>query len=121
MYDNDDDIQVRTMDQRQKLLTGLDKMESSTQTLQNVQRLANETGEMQISTATELDSQKESLLRANRQLDTVDDNLRRARRIMIVMTTRAITNKIVLYIVIILLLAALGGAIYWKVKKFIGS
>lgn len=62
----------------------------------------------------ELESQRESLLRTRQRLEDADEELSQARRILKKMYVNILTNKILLSVIILLELAILGGSIYHK-------
>jgi hypothetical protein len=51
------------------------------------------------------------------QLHEADDNLGRARRVLTVMSRRAMTNKLILVAICVLLMASIGVVIYFKLKN----
>ena len=53
---------------------------------------------------------------AGEQLHEADDNIGRARRVLSVMSRRAMTNKLILVAIIMLLFASIGVVIYFKMK-----
>lgn len=65
----------------------------------------------------ELESQRESLLRTRQRLEDADEELSQARRILKKMYVNILTNKILLGVIIILELAILGGSIYHKIMS----
>jgi vesicle transport through interaction with t-SNAREs 1 len=64
----------------------------------------------------ELESQRESLLRTRQRLEDADEELSQARRILKKMYVNILTNKILLGVIIILELAILGGSIYHRLS-----
>jgi len=62
----------------------------------------------------ELESQRESLLRTRQRLEDADEELSQARRILRKMYRNIITNKIILGVIILLECAILGGSLYHK-------
>lgn len=113
-FSNDDEFQAKSQEQRQKLLMGVDRLEATSDRLAHTQRLAHETEEIGINVLGELNRQGDILVRANDDLDIINDNMSRGRRIVLNMTRRVITNKIVLVVVILILIGVLGLVVWLK-------
>eukprot|EP01102_Stenamoeba_stenopodia_P011843 TRINITY_DN3664_c0_g1_i1.p1 TRINITY_DN3664_c0_g1~~TRINITY_DN3664_c0_g1_i1.p1 ORF type:complete len:204 (-),score=56.23 TRINITY_DN3664_c0_g1_i1:143-754(-) len=113
-FGNDEEFQSKSQEQRQKLLYGVERLEATNQRLASTQRLANETEEIGVAVLGELQHQGDVLYRANEDLDIINDNMSRGRRIVLNMTRRVITNKIVLSIIIVLLLIVDAFIVYFK-------
>jgi len=109
-----EDLQVRTLDQRSKLLVGVERLENSSARIQNAHKIALETEEIAEATLTELEEQKETLLRARDNLDRVDDNMARSRNLVLQMTAKVMTNKIILILIILVLLVVIGVIVYFR-------
>jgi len=112
-----DDIEAKSLDQRTKLIAGTERLEAGKERLSNVHQIALETEEIGTATLSELQEQRETLLRARNQIDDADLNVYKGRRIVMRMTFKAVTNKIVLILVVIILMALLGVAIWYRITK----
>jgi len=63
---------------------------------------------------TDLTSQRETLLRTQDKLNETSQHLSTSRKVLRVMYSRVITNKVLLITIILIELCILGGVIYWK-------
>jgi len=109
-----DDYQVRESDHRGQLLDGTDKLNESSNRLQNANRLAVESETIGTNVLGELVGQRKQLEGVKGNLDHIDDNMTRSRKILSSMTRRIATNKLILAFIILILLAANGLIIYFK-------
>jgi len=109
-----DDYQVRDLDHRGQLLDGTDKLKESTDRLHNAHRIAVESENIGTNVLTELVGQKKQLEGIKGDLDGIDDNMTRSRKILSSMTRRIATNKMILAFIIVILFAANGLIIYFK-------
>ena len=65
----------------------------------------------------ELDSQRESLLRASERLDNANDGLFESNKILRVMKQNVLYNKLILILIIVLEIFILCGMIFLRVRK----
>jgi len=115
-----DDYQVKEVDQRRKLIENTGRVDESTQRLMNAHRIAIETEDIGTSVVNELSSQKQTLLRTRDNLNLIDDNMTRSRRILSAMSRRIITNNFILVGIILILLLAIILVSYLKwIRHFI--
>jgi len=111
-----EDWQGKNDNQRTQVLSGISRLAETHERLQHAARTASHASQLHDATIIELQSQEETLLSARNELDKIETNVQKSKRIIGGMTRRAMTNKIVLIIVIILLLVLLGFEIWWKVR-----
>jgi len=115
-----DDYQVKEVDQRRKLIENTGRVDESTQRLMNAHRIAIETEDIGASVVNELSSQKQTLLRTRDNLNLIDENMTRSRRILSAMSRRIITNNFILVGIILILLLAIILVSYFKwIRHFI--
>lgn len=79
-----------------------------------IYQIAIETEQTGTEILSELDSQREALLRTSERLDNVDDGLRESSKITRLMTRAVLYNKLVLIMIIALESFILIGLIYYK-------
>jgi len=101
-------------EQRNKILESTALLDRANMSLANAQKLSAENEEIGTDVLTMMDQQKESLLRARDGLDSIDDNMKDARSIVINMTRRVATNKMILAIIILLLLGVIGLILFLR-------
>jgi hypothetical protein len=102
-------------DQRTRLVQGIDRQNQSTAALQRIERLGEENEAIGIGVTTDLQVQREQIVRSTDRLKQTDGVLDSARNILNDMWRRAMSSKILLVVTIVLLLAVNGGVAY---KKF---
>jgi len=108
------DYQVQYMDQRQALLAGTDKLNTTTNRVANAHRVALETENIGTNVLGDLYDQRQKLQRANDKLDNVNDDMKQSRSILSGMARRVATNKLILAIIIVMLMGIIGMIIYMK-------
>lgn len=101
-------------EQRRVLMDGNATLARSAQSVARSQAIAAENEQIGTEVVSELGEQRERLLRAKRRLSQTDEELNRARKILIVMRVKVLTNKIVLVLIILLELVILGIIVYLK-------
>jgi len=99
-----DDFQLRDVEQRTRLLSSSNILDEGSKRLDNANRIALETEDIGANVLSELSSQKQTILRARDNLDLIEDNISRSRRILLKMSRRIATDKFVLLGIILLLL-----------------
>jgi len=102
------------VEQRNKMIEGLESLNRGSQSVGRSQRIAAETDEVGVQIIGDLDDQRESLIRTKDKLKETDTNLGKSRRILNSMAIRVATNKLLLAIIIVVELAILGGVVYLK-------
>ncbi|XP_059490484.1 vesicle transport through interaction with t-SNAREs homolog 1B [Neocloeon triangulifer] len=101
---------------RQRALQGYAILERTSQSLARSEQAALETERIGTEVLSELESQRESLLRTRQRLEDADEELSQARRVLNSMYKNIIANKIILCLIIILEMAILGGSLYHKLS-----
>jgi len=108
------DYQVQFLDQRSKLIAGNEKIEQTSGRLQNAHRLAIQNEQIGTAVLTDLQGQRDQLIRTGKKLDDVDDDVKTSRTILTGMARRVATNKLILAIIIVLLLGGIILIVYMK-------
>lgn len=93
-----------------------DTLMSQNAKLQEGIRIGLETEGSAVETLKELNSQKDTIEKAQLRTGTMSDNLRKSNTIINRMTSRARKNLIIIAAVIVLLVCAIGMVIYFKSK-----
>jgi len=112
-YENDD-IEAAGKDQRERLLVGNVRVDQSTEKLLRAQRTAENSEQIGREILGALDEDRAVLERAKRKVDSVNDNVNSANKVLWGISTKVVTNKIVLLFIIVLLLASIGVIVYLK-------
>ncbi|KAI8084861.1 snare region anchored in the vesicle membrane C-terminus-domain-containing protein [Halteromyces radiatus] len=107
------DLDASTIDQRQRLLNGTERLGESSRRLEGSHRLALETENIGVNILSTLKGQRETLLRTRDTLGEADSYIDKSSRTLKVMARRMATNKIIIGI-IILVLVALIVLIVWS-------
>ena len=94
-----------SQDHRSRLLRGTDKLNKTSERLQEARRVAAETEGVGEGILSELGRQREVIVHASSTLDVAQDNIGRSKRILVAMGRRLVTNKLIV-IGLILFLAA---------------
>jgi len=108
------DYQGLYLDQRQGLLAGTDKLNTTTDRVNNAHKISIQTEQIGAEVLGEMGVQRTQLLRANERLDGVGDNMKQSRTILTGMARRVATNKLILAIIILLLMGTIGMIVYMK-------
>ncbi|CEI88500.1 hypothetical protein G6F70_007857 [Rhizopus microsporus] len=115
---NNDDLQsdydASTMDQRQRLLSGTERLAQSSRRLEDSHRLALETEGIGINILSTLKGQRETLIRARDTLAEADSHIDKASRTLKGMARRMATNKLITAAIIIILIALIVLVIWSK-------
>ncbi|XP_029172763.1 vesicle transport through interaction with t-SNAREs homolog 1B-like [Nylanderia fulva] len=99
---------------RRVLLDGNAALARSSQSVARSQAIAAENEQIGTEVVSELGEQRDRLLRAKHRLSQTDEELNKARKILLVMRVKVLTNKIVLVLIILLELVILGIIVYLK-------
>jgi vesicle transport through interaction with t-SNAREs protein 1 len=91
------------------------KIRESTNRVEEAKRTAMETENIGIEIMSDLQSQRETILRTREHVRDVDSNLSRSRQLLISMGKRAATNKLILSGVIAMLVLAIIYVLYTKI------
>lgn len=108
-----DDLAI-SMDQRERLLAGTDRLNKGTTQLQQARRTAEDTVAVGQGIITNLAEQRETMTRGLNRLDTINDRLTRSSRILSSMARRVATNKLIMAVIVLVLLGAIGLIIWLK-------
>ncbi|KAI8975173.1 t-SNARE [Mycotypha africana] len=119
MNANDDedglmDYDASTMDQRQRLLSGTERLGQSSRRLEDSHRLALETEGIGINILSTLKGQRETMLRARDTLADADSHIDKASRTLKGMARRMATNKLITAAIILILIVLIILVIYSK-------
>jgi vesicle transport through interaction with t-SNAREs protein 1 len=115
------DIEAQEGDQRQKILSGNQKLFDGSERLNETQRIAYESEAIGTQTIIDLKRQKDTLLRARDGLDDIDDNVTTTRKVLGAMSRRVATNNVILALIIIILFSTIGLIVWFKwLRKLIG-
>jgi len=101
-------------DQRARLLYDNSRVDDHTTRLTRAHQTALQSEAIGHEIQGQLREDREKLERAYLKVQDVDDNMRTTRTILLGMSRRAITNKVILVFIIFLLLASIGLVIYLK-------
>ncbi|KAK9246836.1 vesicle transport v-SNARE protein N-terminus-domain-containing protein [Lipomyces tetrasporus] len=91
-------------DQRQQLLSGTDRLESSSQRLRDSQRLANETENIGAGILTDLRGQREQIVNSRNVLMQADTHVDKSIRTLRGMARRMVTNRLITIGIVVLLI-----------------
>lgn len=108
------DTLVVSADQRSRLLRTTEKQNQTTDRIRDSHRTMLETEDLGVSILHDLHQQRQSLLRANDTLHSVDDNISKSRRIMGAMVRRMDRNKWIIGFIMTLLVLAILVILYFK-------
>jgi len=108
------DYQVQFLDQRSGLLAGTEKLNNTTDRVQNAHRIALQTEQIGTEVLGNLHGQRNQIIKGIERLDSVDDNMKQSNTILTGMARRVVTNKIILLFIILVLLGIIGMIVYLK-------
>lgn len=100
--------------QRSRLLGVRSSVDGTSDRLNNALRLAEESEMIGRETMFALSEQGDQLRRTHDKVMDVDENMDRARRVLVGISRRVVTNKILLLLVILLLIVAILAVVYIK-------
>jgi len=108
-----------SLDQRERLLAGTDKLNRTNTVLQDARRTAEETVATGATILDNLGRQRETMERGLGRLDDINDKLARSSKILSAMARRVATNKLIMAVIVIVLLGAIGLIVWlkWFYKK----
>lgn len=116
---NTDKVMAASMDSRERLLSGNERLTALDNDIDHSIRIANEAVDTGARTLEELDVQTGKLKEMKEKTLGIEETLGKAKRIMNTMARRAWMNKIILFIIALVLVAAIAIIVY--VKYFSGS
>ncbi|KAI7900148.1 t-SNARE [Cokeromyces recurvatus] len=116
--DNNDegltDYDASTMDQRQRLLSGTERLGQSSRRLEDSHRLALETEGIGINILSTLKGQRETMVRARDTLAEADSHIDKASKTLKGMARRMATNKLITAAIILILIVLIVLIIWSK-------
>ncbi|KAI8328766.1 t-SNARE [Chlamydoabsidia padenii] len=112
--DQIENTDVLSLDQRQQLLSGIDRLGESSRRLEQSHRMALETESVGASILTILKGQRETMTRARDTLAEADTHIDKASRTLKTMAYRMATNKIITAAIILILIVLIIFIIYSK-------
>ncbi|RUS21663.1 t-SNARE [Endogone sp. FLAS-F59071] len=109
-----DDLDVSTMDQRARLLSGTDRLAQSSQRLQESHRIALETESVGVNILGTLRGQREQIISTRNALADADSYIDKASKTLKGMARRMATNRMISAAIILVLVALIILVIYSK-------
>lgn len=110
-----DDFEIGE-DQKQRLLSNSERIERTSNSLDDAYRVAIETEEIGAHVLTNLHTQRETIQRNKQRMRETNADLGRSARIMNNMLMRSIRDKFVLYIVGVIFVVAVTLTLYFSLK-----
>ncbi|KAH7532677.1 hypothetical protein FEM48_Zijuj04G0047500 [Ziziphus jujuba var. spinosa] len=111
------DALTASADQRSRLLMSTERINKSSDRIQESRRTMLETEELGVSILQDLSSQRQSLLHAHNTLHGVDDNIGKSKRVLTSMSRRISKNKWIIGSIIAVLVLAIILILYFKLAK----
>jgi len=105
---------MTSLDQRERLLKTTQKLQNTSNILEDAIRTADDTVNHGIKTMEELDQQSQKIRNMKDKTGDINDELGRGRRIMRSMSRRAVQTKVIIAVIILVLLIAIGFIVYYK-------
>lgn len=112
--DEQNDFDASTMDQRQRLLSGTERLGQSSRRLEDSHRLALETEGIGINILSTLKGQRETMVRARDTLAEADSHIDKASKTLKGMARRMATNKLITAAIILILIILIVLVIWSK-------
>ncbi|KAI9357819.1 t-SNARE [Pilaira anomala] len=112
--DGQSDYDASTMDQRQRLLSGTERLGQSSRRLEDSHRLALETEGIGINILSTLKGQRETMVRARDTLAEADSHIDKASKTLKGMARRMATNKLITAAIILILIVLIVLVIWSK-------
>ncbi|PRW58605.1 alkaline phosphatase isoform A [Chlorella sorokiniana] len=106
--------------QRDRLLTATDRLNKTSDRIQQGRQQLHETEELGVQILSDLQRQRETILHSRDTLHTVDTHISRSRQILSTMSKRILQNKLIMWGIILLLLGAIG-LVLWANSPCIAS
>lgn len=116
-FSDEDEFQRMENAQRSRLFQGTASLNRGSDSIARSHQVAAETDHVADEIVTDLETQRESLLRTQNRLHDTDTNLVQSRKIVNTMMRRVLTNKMILAGIILLELAILGIVVWLKFFK----
>ncbi|KAI8079635.1 vesicle transport v-snare protein vti1 [Gilbertella persicaria] len=108
------DYDASTMDQRQRLLSGTERLGQSSRRLEDSHRLALETEGIGINILSTLKGQRETIVRARDTLAEADSHIDKASKTLKGMARRMATNKLITAAIIVILIVLIVLVVWSK-------
>ncbi|OAJ39924.1 hypothetical protein BDV3_005647 [Batrachochytrium dendrobatidis] len=108
------DLEAANMDQRGRLLQGTERLQNSSRRLEDARRIALETEQIGISTLSDLNSQREQIIRTQNRLGTADSWIAKSQGVLKTMQRRLSQNKLLTAGIIALLVFLILAVIVAK-------
>mmetsp|Transcript_61895 Transcript_61895/g.55852 ORF Transcript_61895/g.55852 Transcript_61895/m.55852 type:complete len:214 (+) Transcript_61895:47-688(+) len=105
---------VYEKEERKKLLQGNEIIDSTQNALNQSKQIVAETEDIAIDTSGKVNQQGQQLENVLSDVNEINDTSARARRIMLGMARRMMTDRIIQFIIVFLELGIIGGLLYWK-------
>eukprot|EP00887_Chlorella_sp_A99_P005401 scaffold1.g5401.t1 len=112
-----DDYYQTSAGQRERLLTSTQRLEKTSDRIQQGRQQLLETEELGVSVLTDLQRQRETILHSRDTLAGVDVSISRSRQILQTMSRRIVQNKVIMWAIIALLAFAIILVLYVKLKS----
>lgn len=103
-----------SVDQRERLISGTERLHRSNQTLLDARRTAEATVETGSNILSNLESQRETMERSLGRLGEINSKLAQSSRILSAMARRVATNKLIMAGIVIVLVGAIALIIWLK-------
>lgn len=103
-------------EERKKLLQGHEIIDSTSNALQQSKQIVAETEDIAIDTSGQVVQQGHKLEATLANVNQINDTSARARRIMLGMARRMMTDRIIQFIIVFLECGIIGGLLYWKFR-----
>lgn len=101
-------------EERKKLLQGNEIIDSTQNALDQSKQIVAETEDIAIDTSGKVNQQGQQLENVLNDVNEINDTSARARRIMLGMARRMMTDRIIQVIIVCLELGIIAGLLYWK-------
>ncbi|XP_073060370.1 vesicle transport v-SNARE 11-like [Primulina eburnea] len=111
------DTLTASANQRGRLMMSTERLDNSSNRIQDSRRVMLETEELGVSLLHDLHGQRQALLHSNDTMYGVDDNISRSKKIMTNISRRMDRNKWIIGSVITVLVIAIAVVLYFKLSK----
>jgi len=105
---------ISAFDQRTRLLHDTEKLDEGTETIRGARRVAEEAVQIGIGVLGSLDEQNERMRRSKDRVGALNDNLKKARKLLQDMWKTALTNKCLIILLILIILVVIGIVVWVK-------
>eukprot|EP00041_Stephanoeca_diplocostata_P039017 m.1580983 g.1580983 ORF g.1580983 m.1580983 type:complete len:234 (-) comp25315_c0_seq44:1262-1963(-) len=108
LFAGGDSFEGQNYNQRSRLLDNEQTLGRTSDRIANAQRIGEESEAIGAGVLTELDSQRQTIIRTGQKVSSTDANLGKSRRILNAMARRIMTNHLIMVLIIIVLMGILG-------------